>query len=249
MIIWLKVAADLPSQDIFCRLRLQQSSQPRIFVMMTEFLTLTNTSDKSLKEYIRRFNKEYIEIPKCEESIAVAVFCKGFIHGSKFYKDLVTKKTLSMEEALFRAKGFVVLEEDNMNYKKSYQTQGKTEERTFSDCGRFDHVAHPQGKNIAKWPGKLIRDPSFRDKSKFYEFHNDHGHITTDCQALKFKVAELLRMGHLKEFLSDRGKTITSDEGKTNADKSPPPTVQVVNTIHSGSLCGGTMSSEIKRYA
>ncbi|PON76323.1 hypothetical protein TorRG33x02_242630 [Trema orientale] len=44
-----------------------------------------------------------------------------------------------MEEAFFRAKGFVVLEEDNMNYKKSYQTQGKTQERTFSDCGHFDH--------------------------------------------------------------------------------------------------------------
>ncbi|PON57417.1 Gag-Pol polyprotein/retrotransposon [Parasponia andersonii] len=105
----------------------------------SDLFIITQRSDESLKEYVGWFNKEYIEIHKCEESIVVVAFQKGLIHRSKFYEDLVTKRLLSMEEALVRAKGFMVLEEDNMNYKKLYPNQGKTQERTLSDCGHFDH--------------------------------------------------------------------------------------------------------------
>lgn len=45
-----------------------------------------------------------------------------------------------------------------------------------------------------------------RDASKWCEFQDDHGHQTEDCITLKFEVSELLKRGHLKDFLTDKGK-------------------------------------------
>ena len=35
------------------------------------------------------------------------------------------------------------------------------------------------------FPGKLKGDPNKRSRDKYYRFHRDHGHDTTDCYDLK----------------------------------------------------------------
>ena len=35
------------------------------------------------------------------------------------------------------------------------------------------------------YPGKLKGDPNRRSKDKYYRFHWDHGHDTTNCYDLK----------------------------------------------------------------
>ncbi|KAF3579305.1 hypothetical protein DY000_02031415 [Brassica cretica] len=53
-----------------------------------------------------------------------------------------------------------------------------------------------------KWPHKMKAPDSFRNTGFWCDFHRDHGHKTEDCVALKIEVIELLRKGHLREFLS-----------------------------------------------
>ena len=48
------------------------------------------------------------------------------------------------------------------------------------------------GENF-KWPGRLKGDPHKRDKSKYCDFHKDHGHTTDECKALKYEVEELIK--------------------------------------------------------
>ncbi|KAL5752018.1 hypothetical protein ACOSQ2_022525 [Xanthoceras sorbifolium] len=58
-----------------------------------------------------------------------------------------------------------------------------------------------------RWPAKLKSPPDQRDSSKWCEFHGDHGHKTEDCIGLRFEVIELLKRGHVKEYLTDKGKS------------------------------------------
>ncbi|XP_018463664.1 uncharacterized protein LOC108834839 [Raphanus sativus] len=64
-----------------------------------------------------------------------------------------------------------------------------------------------------KWPPKMKASDANRHPKRWCEFHNDHGHTTEDCIVLKIEVAELLKKGHLREFLSDKAKNLLSKEG------------------------------------
>ena len=66
-------------------------------------------------------------------------------------------------------------------------------------------VMREMGKTV-KWPRKMNALPEHRDAKLRCEFHGDHGHRTEDCIALKFEVTELLKQGHLQEFLTKKGK-------------------------------------------
>ena len=50
------------------------------------------------------------------------------------------------------------------------------------------------------------RSPEHWDSRFRCEFHGDHGHRTEDCVTFKLEVAELLKQGHLQEFLTNKGK-------------------------------------------
>ncbi|XP_048619925.1 uncharacterized protein LOC125590406 [Brassica napus] len=58
-----------------------------------------------------------------------------------------------------------------------------------------------------KWPQKMKALDSFRNPGFWCQFHRDHGHKTEDCIALKIEVNELLKKGHLREFLSGKAKS------------------------------------------
>ena len=69
--------------------------------------------------------------------------------------------------------------------------------------------------NTVKWPRKTNNpDP------KYCKFHGDHGHSNLDCIALRFKVANLLKRGHLQDLLSDKGKN-TLAQRETRRDEQP----------------------------
>ncbi|XP_016453903.1 uncharacterized protein LOC107778204 [Nicotiana tabacum] len=47
-------------------------------------------------------------------------------------------------------------------------------------------------------------DPSTRKSDALCEFHQESGHNTEECIALRQEVVNMLRQGHLKELLSDK---------------------------------------------
>jgi len=47
-----------------------------------------------------------------------------------------------------------------------------------------------------------IRTPDrFRNKDKFYAYHNKAGHNTFECWVLKDEIEELIRRGHLRDYM------------------------------------------------
>ncbi|XP_031250237.1 uncharacterized protein LOC116108089 [Pistacia vera] len=104
--------------------------------------------------------------------------------------------------------------------------------------------------STVKWPGKLNPEAR-RDATKWYEFHNDQGHNTTDCIALRLEVAALLKRGHLRDLLTDKGKNTISQKGPKQP--SPPPREPTpkgfCSRISGGLEISGASYSLAKRHA
>ncbi|WZZ44783.1 hypothetical protein YC2023_041042 [Brassica napus] len=91
---------------------------------------------------------------------------------------------------------------------------------------------------------------SFRNPGLWCDFQRDHGHKTEDCIALKIEVNELLKKGHLREFLSEKDKSHLTREttGKPNeaAPISPPRHDRVCSRL--ATLSGPSDSCHIGRF-
>ncbi|KAF3595696.1 hypothetical protein DY000_02020414 [Brassica cretica] len=71
------------------------------------------------------------------------------------------------------------------------------------------NVLRQMGQQV-KWPQKMKAPDSFWNPGFWWDFHRDHGHKTEDSVALKIEVNELLKKGHLREFLSEKAKSHVS---------------------------------------
>ncbi|GMN68863.1 hypothetical protein TIFTF001_037912 [Ficus carica] len=70
---------------------------------------------------------------------------------------------------------------------------------------------------------KITSPPERRNMDLYCEFHHDHGHLTGDCKVLRYEVAKLLKKGHLKEFLSEKGRRMYGlDKNDSRHDKCGP---------------------------
>nr|GMN21026.1 hypothetical protein TIFTF001_043224 [Ficus carica] len=105
-------------------------------------------------------------------------------------------------------------------------------------------IAHLKRQDFVTWPKKLPENPA-RDTSKYCEFHKDHGHNTVDCRALRAEVAELLKKGHLREFLTEKRKETYGLSGEHKERRvvqhiedtpSPPPVRKTIGVILGGSI-------------
>ncbi|XP_021859219.2 uncharacterized protein [Spinacia oleracea] len=79
------------------------------------------------------------------------------------------------------------------------------------DIGGVVNALQSVGGTV-RWPKKSDRPDSMKDMSKWCDFHRDNGHTTEECISLKKEVAYLLKRGHLKELLSDKGKETGESE-------------------------------------
>ncbi|KAF3607008.1 hypothetical protein DY000_02049155 [Brassica cretica] len=98
------------------------------------------------------------------------------------------------------------------------------------------NVLWQMGQQV-KWPQKMKEPESFQNPGFWCDFHRDHGHKTEECVALKIEVNELLKKGHLREFLFEKAKSHLSKEkmGKpTEATPVSPPRQDRVNHVISG---------------
>ncbi|KAL5818973.1 hypothetical protein ACOSQ3_022905 [Xanthoceras sorbifolium] len=110
--------------------------------------------------------------------------------------------------------------------------------------------------------------PQKRDKDKYCRFHRDHGHDTSKCFQLKDHIENLIRDGHLKEFIVRRDDDNTQRQPRGPTDKRPEcprgpsrqnhprspkkpdrrsesPKASPINTIHGG-LGTGASNKERK---
>ncbi|GFZ18564.1 hypothetical protein Acr_27g0003030 [Actinidia rufa] len=100
-------------------------------------------------------------------------------------------------------------------------------------------------EEFVKWPEKIKTDPQKRNRNKYCEFHRDHGHNTEDCFQLREQIADLIKRGYLRKYITDRPPP-NSPERRYGDNR---PTAGNIQTIHGGFGSGGCSTSFRKKHA
>ena len=74
-------------------------------------------------------------------------------------------------------------------------------------------------------------DPSRRNQNLYCTYHRDKGHTTEQCQVLKNHLEQLVKAGHLKDFMLDSGDRVIGQDTQQRGNPLPPP-VGVIEVIH-----------------
>ncbi|XP_052176651.1 uncharacterized protein LOC127790956 [Diospyros lotus] len=95
-----------------------------------------------------------------------------------------------------------------------------------------------------------IKTPNkFRNQEKFCAYHNEVGHDTSKCYALKDAIEELIRRGWLRDYV-----VRPSNQPPQQTNQRPPPEdehapmVRTIYTIHGGPHLAGTSNRSHERY-
>ncbi|KAL5558658.1 hypothetical protein UlMin_034869 [Ulmus minor] len=73
-------------------------------------------------------------------------------------------------------------------------------------------LAQVETRGLLTYPVVIKGDPVKKDQSKFYRFHQDHGHKTNYCRQLKIEIEKLVQKRHLRKYVQrniDAGINLT----------------------------------------
>ncbi|XXG59772.1 hypothetical protein AAC387_Pa04g1794 [Persea americana] len=74
-------------------------------------------------------------------------------------------------------------------------------------------------------------DPSSRDQGKFYAYHKQSGHRTDECKSFKSHLENLVREGHLKDYVKEEGQD-SSRPPRRDDDGHDSEPEGIINVIH-----------------
>ncbi|XP_031252039.1 uncharacterized protein LOC116109944 [Pistacia vera] len=91
--------------------------------------------------------------------------------------------------------------------------------------------------------------PSRRDRQKYCKFHKDIGHNNNNCRALKDAIENLIKKGHLKEFV--KGNQAPNKQNGQSGQPQPPLLVNdvMVRMIYGGAEVVGNFRHARGQYA
>ena len=99
------------------------------------------------------------------------------------------------------------------------------------------------------YPGKLKGDPNRRSKDKYYRFHRDHGHDTTDCYDLKQQIEALIKQGKLQRFIrKERMDQPPQEQNPRRDNERPRPPIGDIRMIVGGTAVTRSSKKARKTY-
>ncbi|CAL8993005.1 unnamed protein product [Prunus brigantina] len=202
---------------------------------------LRKKSDVSLRDYIKRFKAETANIVGCDDQIASSAFKRGLPTECELYCELTISPYQTLVEVFVTAERYALWDDDRIAAKKADRPQeGAPAAESYTKFTILVHQILAQVKDMPwlKKPSPLKGNPTKKDTSRYYTFHEGHGHYTNDCFAWKRHLEDLVRDDHCTEFIA---------RGAVQQTKEPPQKVIRINTILADSDESGLTIKEKKR--
>ncbi|GFS33977.1 hypothetical protein Acr_00g0031560 [Actinidia rufa] len=211
----------------------------------SHLFTIHQKENESLKEFVKRFNQAILEVEDPSDKVIIMAMMEGLRPGPLF--DSLSKNVPETLSALqSKADKYIAAEElseakrvlahhlaaPNLSYHHSTPLVAQV----------LSEIKHEE---FVKWPGKIKTDPQKRNRNKYCEFHRDHGHNTEDYFQLKEQIADLIKRGYLRKYITDRPPP-NSPERRYGDNR---PTAGNIQTIHGGFGSGGCSTSSRKKHA
>ncbi|XP_077251774.1 uncharacterized protein LOC143890998 [Tasmannia lanceolata] len=232
-------------------------------------MTVKQHTGESLKDFIARFNKEALQIPNLDPSTAMNALLSG-VKSADFRMSIAKKAPTSLADLITRVVKYITAEEtlsplnlipeaDNETKRKVREEERGTSTPNQRSC--------KEDKSQRRDGSPKRKEGSKRDKSRYCRYHKDHRHDTDECRHLKEEIVNLIKRGHLRDFMKKKDRPVERESSHktlerlspahSNAQEQRSPTRErrpsqpaaVINTIVGGLTAGGTSASGQKAYA
>ncbi|GFY80793.1 hypothetical protein Acr_01g0006020 [Actinidia rufa] len=173
--------------------------------MLLTFSPFIKKQTESLKDFVKRFNQAILEVEDPNDKVIIMAMMEGLRPGPLF--DSLSKNILEILSALQSKE---VNKRPDRGFKRPGlrrpHTPPRRPEFTLPPFNApiaqvFSDIKHEE---FVKWPGKIKTDPQRRNRNKYCEFHQDHGHNTENCFQLKEQIADLIKRGYLRKYVATR---------------------------------------------
>ncbi|XP_065629201.1 uncharacterized protein LOC136067374 [Quercus suber] len=96
-----------------------------------------------------------------------------------------------------------------------------------------------------RWLNKMAGDPAKRNRNLYCQYHQDHGHITVDCNNLWDHLEQLVQEGKLTQFLHHSGGRGGHIGSAFQGDASRGPPLGTINVIFAAPGRTGSCPSKV----
>ncbi|XP_065633558.1 uncharacterized protein LOC136069206 [Quercus suber] len=201
----------------------------RVVQPLGSLLSMSMREGETLKAYSDRYWEMFNEVDGAHDDVAMNTFKEGLPTEHGLRKSLTGKPVTSVRQLMDRIDKYRRVEEDQMQgrgkskvvtqERRDFRPDRYNNNRPRRDFGGQSGPANSQvvsavfrepvqrvlekikNESFYRWPNKMAGDPAKRNRNLYCQYHQDHGHITEDCNNLWDHLEQLVQEGKLTQLL------------------------------------------------
>ncbi|XP_028069058.1 uncharacterized protein LOC114271654 [Camellia sinensis] len=219
---------------------------------------LRKEQEETLRSYARRYWEEYNDLEEnvYSEQMVVMSFKHGLRLESKLRQSFTKCPATALKDLHARIEQYARLKDDQILIEEASAEQ-TTRHKKKTDRGEHrgltvnevdNSKSHEAVMTVFKesiyrilekikrepffvWPPKMLGDPARRNQKLRCTYHQDKGHMTQNCRALKQHLEDIVAAGHLRDYI-DQDKKVTEPGNPPPEPNIEHPPRLIINVIH-----------------